>query len=370
MQIPTSANPLLSVIVPVYNSAAWLRPCLDSICNQTYSKLEILCVDDCSPDNSSDILAEYAARDPRVRIINREKNGGVAAARNSGLDAATGEFLTFVDPDDTVDLNAFEESIAHFDDDVDLICFHTKTSGPPSQRKEKLDQLIDSKHLTGKHGLSEEAIEQITWTLWSKIFRRSLIEEHHMRLLTGIWQDDLDFVFRYLSCCRALYGVAGPKYRWLVRADSTSAQAGDHMREELNSFIAHEHILQFLQDNGKLDRRSPLVRSLVRNILFHNDAFAPQNRKEAKRLTRLLFNKWALWSVDTELPGFNSYRGTHWRLHTPNWLLPFVKLFYIRKNEKISYKLFGLSIVRIHTRGKSRRYTILGIPIGRPTSAS
>lgn len=89
----------ISVIIPVYNVEKYLAQCLDSVTNQTLRDIEIICIDDGSPDNSGKILDEYAARDTRIIAIHQQ-NTGVAIARNNGLDAARGEFVCFMDPDD------------------------------------------------------------------------------------------------------------------------------------------------------------------------------------------------------------------------------------------------------------------------------
>ena len=100
-------EPLISVIIPVYNMEAYLARCLDTIITNTYQNLEILCVDDGSKDNSLEILQEYGAKDPRIVVIAKE-NGGVSSARNAGLDRMTGKYVTFVDPDDFVHPQYFE----------------------------------------------------------------------------------------------------------------------------------------------------------------------------------------------------------------------------------------------------------------------
>lgn len=97
----------ISVIVPVYKVEPYLRKCLDSIVNQTHQNLEIILVDDGSPDNCGAICEEYAARDDRIRVIHKE-NGGVSSARNVGLDIAEGDWIGFVDPDDWIELDMFE----------------------------------------------------------------------------------------------------------------------------------------------------------------------------------------------------------------------------------------------------------------------
>ena len=98
---------LISVIIPVYNAAEYLPRCLDSILNNTYRNLEIICVNDGSKDSSLEVLNSYAAKDPRVKVIDQE-NAGVSAARNRGLDEATGEYIAFVDSDDWVHRQYFE----------------------------------------------------------------------------------------------------------------------------------------------------------------------------------------------------------------------------------------------------------------------
>ena len=106
-----SREKLLSVIVPVYNVEAYLPRCVDSILQQSYENLEVILVDDGSRDGSGRICDEYAARDSRVRVIHKE-NGGLSSARNAGLDAAAGEYLTFVDSDDWIEPDAYGPMVA------------------------------------------------------------------------------------------------------------------------------------------------------------------------------------------------------------------------------------------------------------------
>ena len=94
--------PLISVIVPIYKVESYLRECVDSILDQTHRNLEVILVDDGSPDACPAICDEYAARDARVRVIHKT-NGGLSDARNAGLDVARGEWIGFVDSDDVVD---------------------------------------------------------------------------------------------------------------------------------------------------------------------------------------------------------------------------------------------------------------------------
>ena len=114
--------PRVSVIIPVYNVAPYLPRCLDSVVGQTLRDIEIICIDDCSADGSAAILAEYAAHDSRIKVVPFEQNRGVSAARNAGLDVATGEWIGFVDGDDKIDLDFFEKLYAQASaTDADII---------------------------------------------------------------------------------------------------------------------------------------------------------------------------------------------------------------------------------------------------------
>lgn len=98
----------LSVIIPVYNTEEYLRQCLDSVINQTYKNLEIICIDDCSADGSYEILKEYEQKDNRIKVFKNEKNLRVGPTRNRGIELATGDYIHFMDSDDWLDLNAYE----------------------------------------------------------------------------------------------------------------------------------------------------------------------------------------------------------------------------------------------------------------------
>ena len=116
-----SDKPLISVIVPVYNVERYLPRCIESILKQTYTNFELILVDDGTPDRSGIICDRYAEKDSRIRVIHKE-NGGVSTARNAGIDAAKGEWITFVDSDDWVSVKYLELLAECLDqNDYDLI---------------------------------------------------------------------------------------------------------------------------------------------------------------------------------------------------------------------------------------------------------
>ena len=112
--------PLISVIVPIYNVEKYLDRCVDSIINQTYKNLEIILVDDGSPDNCPQMCDDYAKKDSRIKVVHKE-NGGLSDARNVGMEVATGEYVSFIDSDDYISLDFYEtllETIVDNDSDI------------------------------------------------------------------------------------------------------------------------------------------------------------------------------------------------------------------------------------------------------------
>lgn len=123
----------LSVIIAVYNTAPWLACCLDSLLAQSTDLFEIICINDGSTDESPEILSRYAARDSRIRIINQQ-NRGLPAARNTGLAAARGKYVTFVDSDDWVEPQTMEKILLHMQHrQLDILAFRLRRYDPSTQ---------------------------------------------------------------------------------------------------------------------------------------------------------------------------------------------------------------------------------------------
>ena len=168
-------NPLISVIVPIYNVEAYLPRCLDSIVNQTYQNLEIILVDDGSPDNCGAICDEYASRDSRIRVI-RKENGGVSSARNAGLDVMQGEYLTFVDPDDWLSLDAVQVLYDRLvEDGSDMaIGRHTDVYADGRENDGFCRWMTDCIFTPNEIFAALGDRQRFAVTSWSKLYRREL----------------------------------------------------------------------------------------------------------------------------------------------------------------------------------------------------
>lgn len=170
---------LISIIVPVYKTEQYLRACIDSIVGQTHKNLEIILVNDGSPDNSPAICYEYAANDSRVKVVDRE-NGGLSAARNSGLEVATGDYIAFVDSDDIVEpcmyeillriMNMHDASISQCGATrvEELLCHETDLCSPAD----------DTKKMSWRTALVSlmDSSPNYTASVWNKLYRKELFE--------------------------------------------------------------------------------------------------------------------------------------------------------------------------------------------------
>lgn len=170
----------ISVIIPVYNSEQHLRKCLESLCCQTLQNIEIICVNDCSIDNSFFILQEYAKKDKRIKLIDLKENKGAAVARNIGIEGASGQYLGFVDSDDFIDQNFYEklyERAAKTDSDVvkgDIMLYCPKT------KLMTKESWIDLNNNVKKHHAN------FCCTFTSAIYKTSFIKENKINFLEGL----------------------------------------------------------------------------------------------------------------------------------------------------------------------------------------
>lgn len=204
-------QPILSIIVPVYGVEKYLDQCVQSLVNQAERNIEIILVDDGSPDRCPEMCDNYAKSDSRIRVIHKQ-NGGQGYARNSGLDIATGEYVTFVDSDDYVAGDTYQYLLnRHASSQYDAIYFQfQKFTDPssPSEQKElpwkhirvreidalKLDIISPASHVRKEH--------TVPCTIWNVLYRREFLEQHHIRFhserefSTG---EDLIFNLDFLS---------------------------------------------------------------------------------------------------------------------------------------------------------------------------
>lgn len=207
-------KPLISVIVPIYKVEEYLRPCVDSILSQTYTNLEIILVDDGSPDNCGAICDEYAAKDGRIKVIHKE-NGGLSDARNAGMAVSTGEYLSFVDSDDLLPPNALQIMVdIVLKENAELVI-----GGHARFEEEPAAETIVSG--TVRLMSSEEAMADMLkngCASWARLYRREI----HTDILfpKGEINEDEAIVLRILEKCSRIAITDTVVYHYRCRPES------------------------------------------------------------------------------------------------------------------------------------------------------
>lgn len=280
----------VSVIIPVYNVEPYIRQCLDSVVNQTYRNLEIILIDDGSPDNCGVICDEYAAKDERIRVIHKE-NEGVRAARNDGIVLATGELIAFVDSDDWCELDYYEQLLNAMSSlDVDIFC----AGGPMVERKgiavaqpvftepffsdteAELYSLM-AKVLYGR--CCTIGTEYAAAASWDKIYKTAFLRQNDLRfdVLCKAW-DDLLFNYKAFSVAKKIGGCGYIGYHY--RTVETSIVHGFNVDKPTQSYYflskIHEYISGHNAEVLLTDAINARGMMIIRNLLSC-DYFHPAN---------------------------------------------------------------------------------------------
>ena len=224
-------KPKVSIIIPVYKVEKFLTRCLDSVLGQTLKEIEIILVDDGSPDNCGNICDEYAAKDKRVIVIHK-KNAGVSAARNSGLEVASGEFVGFVDSDDYVAATMFEDMYrqAVLADAEMAMCQFAITDGATDQlvHRSSGDDFNVLKFDNKKaFELIADFSRPVQVTVWNKLFKRELIQ--NLRFDTSKrMAEDLEFLMRAMFKSKTIVYVPYVLYAYYAQREGAATYNAGH----------------------------------------------------------------------------------------------------------------------------------------------
>ena len=209
--------PLISIIIPAYKVEKYLEKCIESVLNQTYKKLQIILVDDGSPDNCGDICDRYAKMDERIEVIHKE-NGGLSDARNAGLKVVRGEYIGFVDSDDYVSKEMFENmynTLISNNADVSICNFYTVIDDKNIIKNEDNGIEIYNKLEILKEVLLDKKIQSYAW---NKLYKKELFKD--IEYPVGKKYEDIGTTFYILEKCNKVAVSGRPEYYYLTRGDS------------------------------------------------------------------------------------------------------------------------------------------------------
>ncbi len=229
---------MISVIVPIYNVEKYLYNSVESVRKQTYENLEIILVDDGSPDHCGHIADEFSKKDKRIKVIHKQ-NGGLSDARNAGLKIAAGTYVFFFDSDDYIDSELISKAYeAYIRTNADLVCFNyisydentyeeSRTSFNIKNYKNKEANLVIAKYLK----------YQLGYCVWNKLYRMDIIRKYKIQFEDNskVFSEDICFNLYYISFCSEIQVIGEHLYYYLIRESSIMGR--NRAKIKLNQFI-------------------------------------------------------------------------------------------------------------------------------------
>lgn len=245
-------NPILSIIIPVYNTEEYLKRCMDSIVYQTESNIEIIVINDCSKGDADTIMTPYL-KDKRVRYYKQKKNSGLGAARNLGLLKANGRYITFCDSDDWVDIGLYKKMCVALErTQADIAICGTKKEFPSGEDaiiKADFEQelLFDSDTVFRMMTFEYAYGISITPSATNKVVRKQLIDTHNIKFLEGIYYEDWLYSIQLMTLSDKVVCIPKYYYHYFRRDGSIIVSIS---KQHIKSFyLAFQHIKKFLIQN-------------------------------------------------------------------------------------------------------------------------
>ncbi len=237
-------TPLISVIIPVYNGENYIRACIENMLNQTYKNLEIIVVNDGSHDLSGSIAEEYP-----VKVIHFQQNRGLSAARNTGIDTAQGEYIHFMDVDDAVNPQYYEEMAkAVVETNADMAC-----GGMWNERYSYKSQHFKKvKTYTSLHGKMKVTYVGKWGYVWRYLFKVDFLKRNNLRFEVGRFIEDLIFSFHAVYYAETLVVVPNTTYYYYNRVNSISTIRDAAHRQKFRTDWTHarSYICQFAEEHN------------------------------------------------------------------------------------------------------------------------
>ena len=277
----------ISIIIPVYNTRVYLEKCLDSVFAQTFDDFEVIVVNDGSPDDSQTIIDRYKEKYPHKLISICQENAGLSAARNTGIDVASGDFLMFLDSDDYIHPETFQIAYTHaVSQNLDIVCFSyfTDCNGEitpiPGQK-------VDTQDPTTHYVLN-------SGSAWNKLIRRELFSETGLRFSVGLYYEDLDLTPRLALYTDRIGFLDVPLYYYLIREGSIMQQK-KYNPKLTTIFTVMEHLQDAFSGSAYLEELEYLhITHLLHDATLRFLPF-PEGNVSMDKIVQIMREKFPRW---------------------------------------------------------------------------
>ena len=250
--------PKVSVIVPIYNVEKYLEKCINSLLSQTLEDIQIILVNDGSKDNSGNIAREYEKNNKNRIIYVEKENGGLSDARNYGLKYATGDFIAFLDSDDYIEKNAYEEMYNKaIEENADYVECDFIWEFP---NKIRVDKQYPYKN-------KKEMLSFVRVVAWNKLIKRQLIIDNNLEFPKGLRYEDVEFTYKLIPFVNRFAYVDKPFIHYVQREDSIANVQNERTAE---IFTVLDNVIEFYKKIHMLDidTREIIYLKIIRNFTF------------------------------------------------------------------------------------------------------
>jgi len=311
----------VSVIIPVYNVEEYIDKCLKSLINQTLKEIEIIVVNDGSPDNSQKIIDKYVKKYPeKVKSFIKE-NGGQGSARNYGLLQANGEYIAYVDSDDCVETNMLEEmynkAISNNSDIV--VCGNNVVSMNGEIIKVEPAVIYNDSNLDILFG---------KMAVWNKIYKKELLLKNKIEFRQKVWYEDIDFSVKILFDSLNVSFVDKPFYNYLLRPGSTMNNSNIKRNLELN--LAFDEMINYFKNNNTYEKNYEKLEFLCLYHMYISGITRVINCKVPMKDKKVIINKY----IDYVKNNFKTFKNNKY-------------IKYMDRNKKIIYNIINLKLYHV-----------------------
>lgn len=310
--------PKVSLIIPVYNVQDYIEKCMDSVVNQTIDDMEIIIVNDGSKDQSKQKIERYLEKYPKIKYLEKE-NGGLSDARNYGLKFATGEYVAFLDSDDYVEKNTYEEmyNLAKKEKSDMVECDFIWEY--PNRIREDIGSLYSSK---------KEMIEKARVVAWNKLIKREIIEKTNLQFPVGLRYEDVEFFYKIVPYINKVSFVKKCLIHYVQRGDSIANTQNIRTKE---IFKVLDNVITYYKENNLYNEYEQELEYIYVRFLLCSSLKRMCKIEDKKQRKQAVQETWK--NINTKFP--------NWR---KNDILKkkSMKNLYIRSNNKITYKMYCL----------------------------
>jgi len=321
----------VSIIVPVYNVYPYLERCLDSLVNQTLKEIEIIVVNDGSPDQSQEIIDRYAKRDERI-IPLKKKNGGLSDARNYGLKYAKGEYISFIDSDDYVDVTILKKMYAKAKSEkCDLVECDCYWEYP--DRK-----VLDKSHIVDSYFVD------IRVMAWNKLYRHSLLKKTGVLFPLGLQYEDISFCYQLLPYVKKIGYVDEALYYYIQRDTSIANTSNTRVREVYDNI---KLVLDYYKKQGFYEKYEKELEYVTTKLILGRNFYricALKDRKIRKAYLnegyQLLESNFPNWKKNKYLQSRNDLHHRYYK-HLNPFMYKLSSIIFHHMGDKILKKVRG-----------------------------